>query len=108
MPGGALTQVSYNMDHTTLIDKAPGVPGRPMQLGSTTWKGKNQTDLFRIREESSIRFHLGYCMGCGLKVVAGYDYMGYLMDQMLKHHFPYKKSSRFSIKRKLAKILLDE
>lgn len=46
--------------------------GRPMGLGHTVFQGSDKTDIQTITEETSIRYHAGYCSGCGKKIVMSY------------------------------------
>jgi hypothetical protein len=52
--------------------------GKPQQMGRTYWIGmqtgcqspEDVVEISAIREDSSKRFHLGYCK-CGMKISAG-------------------------------------
>lgn len=93
------------MDDVSLLDKGPNRPGRPMELGNTAWKKNDQTEISNFKEESSIRFHLGYCM-CGRQIVAGYNRMNLLMDRLEKAHFPRRRERRPPLRHVLGKMLM--
>jgi hypothetical protein len=70
------------LDELLLLHNPTG--GRPMATGQTVMLKPHDTDVTAVHEVSEIRFHLGYCSGCGRRVVIGYNRADHLAAALKK------------------------
>lgn len=91
---------------TDLLASNPFKGGRPMEVGKTLWRTRDCVELSHIQEDSSIRYHLGFCE-CGKRITIGFNRMDTLLDIMSKKHFRRaRKQRRIPLRHRIGKFLL--
>lgn len=99
------TMNDHEHDEMLLFHNPKG--GRPQKIGKLIWKGPDQHEINQIREESQIRFFLGYCPGCGIKNVIG-QRRAEVLFKALKRQGITEPKIKMPFKQKIAELILGE
>lgn len=78
--------------------------GRPMRTGAFAMKRGSDVDISEIREDSQIRYHLGYCQ-CSRAIKVGHLRAEMLVAALEKRGIEPPKR-RFTLRERIAKRLL--
>jgi hypothetical protein len=87
-----------------MITSANRNGGRPMALGHLLFQGSDQTDVDRVVESSTIRYHLGHCSNCGKRIVIGSEMAKEVAGMFARKGILPKPTDPFKVR--FAKMLL--
>lgn len=80
--------------------------GRPTEIGKIVFKNDDDTDCNGVPKPcATIRYHLGYCRGCGSKIIISQERAEHLMYKLKKQGIEPKKYA-LDWRLKLVKFLL--
>lgn len=78
-----------NLDELLMERNPKG--GRPMHVGTLFYKDQMCVDVSAIKEETQIRYHLGYCT-CGRRIVIGPNRVDIIVERLARKGMAPKRA----------------